>query len=118
MRTQPQERSRVIGFVSELLGKGKSENRRVFTGDEWWAWVDLNHRPRPYQGLLWCYMHSIMLMDDGRPLPIVRWGGCCAARGEGNELGFAECFKSNSPESWNWRDQIVRRRRRCGFSLL
>jgi len=20
--------------------------------------VDLNHRPRPYQGLLWCYMHS------------------------------------------------------------
>jgi hypothetical protein len=19
---------------------------------EWWAWVDLNHRPRPYQGLL------------------------------------------------------------------
>jgi len=22
------------------------------------AWVDLNHRPRPYQGLLWCYMHS------------------------------------------------------------
>src|SRR6266576_5540373 len=24
----------------------------------WWAWVDLNYRPRPYQGLLWCYMHS------------------------------------------------------------
>jgi hypothetical protein len=22
--------------------------------------VDLNHRPRPYQGLLWSYMHSIM----------------------------------------------------------
>ena len=22
------------------------------TGDLWWAWVDLNHRPRPYQGLL------------------------------------------------------------------
>jgi hypothetical protein len=22
--------------------------------------VDLNHRPRPYQGLLWCYMYSIM----------------------------------------------------------
>ena len=27
---------------------------------EWWAWVDLNHRPRPYQGLLCCYMYSIM----------------------------------------------------------
>src|SRR6266403_1747687 len=26
--------------------------------NKWWAWVDLNHRPRPYQGLLWCYMHS------------------------------------------------------------
>src|SRR6266550_7711964 len=40
-------------------GKGKSENSRVFTARfEWWAWVDLNHRPRPYQGLLWCYMHS------------------------------------------------------------
>jgi hypothetical protein len=26
------------------------ENRRVFTGYLWWAWVDLNHRPRPYQG--------------------------------------------------------------------
>jgi len=29
--------------------KGKSENRRINTGDLWWAWVDLNHRPRPYQ---------------------------------------------------------------------
>jgi hypothetical protein len=27
--------------------------------------VDLNpnHRPRPYQGHLWCYMHSIMGMS-------------------------------------------------------
>jgi hypothetical protein len=24
--------------------------------------VDLNHRPRPYQGLLWCYMHSSVVM--------------------------------------------------------
>src|SRR5258706_6236037 len=29
---------------------------------EWWAWVDLTHRPRPYQGLLWCYMHSSVAM--------------------------------------------------------
>ncbi len=27
----------------------KSENDRINTGDLWWAWVDLNHRPRPYQ---------------------------------------------------------------------
>ena len=25
-------------------------NDRINTGDLWWAWVDLNHRPRPYQG--------------------------------------------------------------------
>ena len=24
--------------------------------------MDLNHRPRPYQGLLWCYMHSSVAM--------------------------------------------------------
>jgi hypothetical protein len=36
-------------FSSEHL-KGKSENHRVFIDDLWWAWVDLNHRPRPYQG--------------------------------------------------------------------
>ncbi len=30
--------------------------------DGWWAWVDLNHRPRPYQGLLWCYTHSSVAM--------------------------------------------------------
>jgi hypothetical protein len=28
----------------------KSANNRINTGDLWWAWVDLNHRPRPYQG--------------------------------------------------------------------
>ena len=26
-----------------------SENRRIFTGDLWWVWVNLNHRPDPYQ---------------------------------------------------------------------
>ncbi len=38
--------------------EGESENSRLFIEDlnggpgcEWWAWVDLNHRPRPYQGL-------------------------------------------------------------------
>jgi hypothetical protein len=47
------------GFLMTSPRNGKSENSRVFIGDlEWWAWVDLNHRPRPYQGLLWCYIHS------------------------------------------------------------
>ena len=24
--------------------------RSLIDGKVWWAWVDLNHRPRPYQG--------------------------------------------------------------------
>jgi len=38
------------GFFDEGTASEKSENRRINTGDLWWAWVDLNHRPRPYQG--------------------------------------------------------------------
>ena len=38
------------GFLSEWLAIGESENDRINTGELWWAWVDLNHRPRPYQG--------------------------------------------------------------------
>ena len=37
-------------------GRKNQESRYVvsprcpgWTGDLWWAWVDLNHRPRPYQ---------------------------------------------------------------------
>src|SRR5580692_3649743 len=47
------------GFAGNS-GEGKSENGRINTRDLWWAWVDLNHRPRPYQGPLRCYMHSII----------------------------------------------------------
>jgi hypothetical protein len=36
-------------FLSEGPANGKSENDRINTEDLWWAWVDLNHRPRPYQ---------------------------------------------------------------------
>src|SRR5882724_12283358 len=35
--------------LREIPDKGKSENGRINTGDLWWAWVDLNHQPRPYQ---------------------------------------------------------------------
>ena len=38
------------GFFDEGTASEKSENRRINTGDLWWAWVDLNHRPRPYHG--------------------------------------------------------------------
>ena len=51
-----------IGFLRDIPGNEKSENSRVFTGDFDGGPVDLNHRPRPYQGLLWCYMHSSVAM--------------------------------------------------------
>jgi hypothetical protein len=37
------------GFFDEGMASEKRENHRIHTGDSWWAWVDLNHRPRPYQ---------------------------------------------------------------------
>jgi hypothetical protein len=37
------------GLFDEGTAREKSENHRINTGDFWWAWVDLNHRPRPYQ---------------------------------------------------------------------
>src|SRR5260370_4112845 len=45
---------------------------------EWWAWVDLNHRPRPYQGLLWCYMHSSVAMITllTTSLMVTSWHDC------------------------------------------
>ena len=43
------DKSLTKGFA-EIPEYGKSENGRIDTGDLWWAWVDLNHRPRPYQG--------------------------------------------------------------------
>jgi hypothetical protein len=45
---------------------------------EWWAWVDLNHRPRPYQGLLWCYIHSSVAMITllTTSLIVTSWHDC------------------------------------------
>lgn len=37
------------GFFDEGRASEKSEYHRINTGDLWWAWVDLNHRSRPYQ---------------------------------------------------------------------
>ena len=36
-------------FLKEVAADGTIENHRINTGELWWAWVDLNHRPRPYQ---------------------------------------------------------------------
>jgi len=66
-------------FFDDKSLEGESENRRVFTGGfEWWAWVDLNHRPRPYQGLLWCYMHSSVAMITllTTSLMVTSWHDC------------------------------------------
>ena len=49
------------GFFSESPATGKSENHRINTGDLWWAWVDLNHRPRPYQGS-GCHMFEYFII--------------------------------------------------------
>jgi hypothetical protein len=40
--------------------------------------VDLNHRPRPYQGLLWCYMHSSVAMITllTTSLMVTSWHDC------------------------------------------
>jgi len=35
--------------------------------------VDLNHQPRPYQGFLWCYTHSIIFMRDVNKLARMAW---------------------------------------------
>ena len=36
-----------MSFLLESQATGESENDDINTG--WWAWVDLNHRPRPCQ---------------------------------------------------------------------
>jgi hypothetical protein len=33
----------------KFRGSRESADHRVFIVDLWWAWVDLNHQPRPYQ---------------------------------------------------------------------
>ena len=46
-----------------VLQNAEIANHRIDTGDLWWAWVDLNHRRRPYQGsAVWFYKN---LQDRG-----------------------------------------------------
>src|SRR5260221_11853196 len=65
-----------------LSGRYNSYHSAVSTSNdrmcEWWAWVDLNHRPRPYQGLLWCYMHSsvAMIILLTTSLMVTSWHDC------------------------------------------
>jgi hypothetical protein len=46
------------------LPTGKSVDPRINTEDLWWAWVDLNHRPRPYQGSAVRFYNNIQDRGD------------------------------------------------------
>ena len=48
------------------------ENRRVFAGDLWWAWVDLNHRPRPYQGCVIRFYKNLQDRGDCQSTQVVQ----------------------------------------------
>src|SRR5258705_4538618 len=43
-------------FDDKSPGRGKCESPRIYWF-RWWAWVDLNHRPRPYQYCGRCLPH-------------------------------------------------------------
>jgi hypothetical protein len=49
--------------------RGGIRNNRVNTGDLWWAWVDLNHRPRPYQGTTVRSHNDLQDLQEPRGLP-------------------------------------------------
>ena len=52
-----------FAFGEHLIKRGKCESPHEYW-DLWWAWVDLNHRPRPYQ---YCgpLSRSVILRDTG-----------------------------------------------------
>jgi len=51
-RLLPPESWQIVGkwLFQRRFVKRKSRNHRINIGDLWWAWVDLNHGPRSYQG--------------------------------------------------------------------
>jgi hypothetical protein len=62
--------SGLSGFLANLrllrviVTGGRIRNTRINTGDLWWAWVDLNHRPRPYQGRVVRFYKNIQDRGD------------------------------------------------------
>jgi hypothetical protein len=38
-----------VAFLEQAPGREKVKIAAYLLVIEWWAWVDLNHRPRPYQ---------------------------------------------------------------------
>ena len=52
------------GFLSSSPATRKTENDRINTGNLWWAWVDLNYRPRPYQGSVVRFYNNIQYRGD------------------------------------------------------
>src|SRR5580704_751836 len=55
-----------IALSRDIPRNVKSENSgppgRTFI--EWWAWVDLNHRPRPYQGSVVRFYNNLQDRGD------------------------------------------------------
>jgi hypothetical protein len=51
-------------FFERIPENVESPNDRINTGDLWWAWVDLNHRPRPYQGRVVRFYNNIQDRGD------------------------------------------------------
>src|SRR6266481_5397281 len=94
-----------IPEVDKSLTKGFAGNsgerqEREWPHKEWWAWVDLNHRPRPYQGLLYCYMHSSVAMITllTTSLMVTSWHDCwfqvarCVVPNIGRQLILERCI--------------------------
>ncbi len=46
------------------VAKADIEDLRRRPGNKWWAWVDLNHRPRPYQGSVVRFYNNIQDRGD------------------------------------------------------
>ena len=48
----------------------RTRSRQTGSGSKrWWAWVDLNHRPRPYQGNPVRFYNNLQESQEPRGLP-------------------------------------------------
>ena len=69
-------------------GSEKSENHRINTADFWWAWVDLNHRPGPYQDSV---VRSYKNLQVPRGLPKTAQGRMASAGQLDHRRPAADC---------------------------
>ena len=78
--------------LGESPASRKSENPRINTRDLGWAWVDLNHRPRPYQGSVVRFYKNLQDRGDCRtPRKSYK-----AAQNRGFNCGFETNFDDGS----------------------